>query len=155
MQAKFVMMANALHQLSLDQVALLQACALPNLIVTKMQVNFVSLENVSHQLLLDQVVLILLDQMVSLLLLDLAALLPDFARLIPIVTKMQTNFVMLANVLHQLSLDQVVLILLDQEVYLPLLDLAALLQDFAKPVPTVTKMQAKFVMLANASCLLL
>ena len=86
---------------------------------------------------------------------DLVASLQDFARPIPIVTRMLVKFVMLANASSQLSSDQVDSIHLDQVVSLPSLDLVVLLQDFARPIPIVTRMLVKFAMLANASCPLL
>ena len=70
-----------------------------------------------------------------------------------IVTKVK--FAPMANASHQLLLVQEALILLDQVDFHPLLDQVALLQDSALPMPTVMKMQVKFVMLANASCPLL
>ena len=69
--------------------------------------------------------------------------------------KMLVKFAMLVFASSQLSSDQVDLTLLDQVVSLPSLDLVALLQDFARPIPIVTRMLVKFAMLANASCPLL
>ena len=69
------------------------------------------------------------------------------------VTKMLVKFAMLANASYLHSLDQVVSTLLDQVVSHPLSDLVVLLQDSASPILTVTKMQAKCVMPANASYL--
>ena len=69
------------------------------------------------------------------------------------VTKMLVKFAMLANASYLHSLDQVVSTLLDQVVSHPLSDLVVLLQDSARPMLIVTKMQVKCVMPANASYL--
>ena len=68
---------------------------------------------------------------------------------------MLVKFAMMVFASSQLSSDQVDLTLLDQVVSLPSLDLVVLLQDFARPIPIVTRMLVKFAMLANASCQLL
>ena len=70
-------------------------------------------------------------------------------------TKMLVKFAMLVFASSQLSSDQVALTHLDQVVSLPSLDQVVLPQDFARPIPIVTRMLVKFAMLANASCPLL
>ena len=152
-QVTYAVITNASHQLSLDQVALPQDSASPISIVMRTQEKFAPMANASHQLSSDQVERILFSQEFSLLSLDQVALLQDSASPISIVTRTQEKFVPMANVSHQLSSDQVALTLLDQVVFLPLLDQVALLQDFARP--TVTVMKLKSAVLVSASHLLL
>ena len=104
-QETYAVITNASHQLSSDQVALLQDSALPISIVMKTQEKFVLMANVSHQLSSDQEALILLDQVVFLPLLDQVALPQDFAR--PTVTVMKLKSAVLVSASHLLLLDQV------------------------------------------------